>query len=137
MYHDRNMPQNLDYWSQPCAQFVFRGDELLEGLRSKKVKSFGYDHQWICVEDHSVNWTEFQVWIGVPLPEKAEVGLFACAPCFDGSRRCTRLIKAGMWNPAGLSYTKYSGTTSSSKVDDHFPVVSTSESAANSLPEGW
>ena len=81
-----------------------------------------------------MNWTELRVWIGVPLHEKAEVGLFACAPCFDGSRRCTRLIKTGMWNPAGLSYTKYRGTPSSSKVDDHFPVISASESSANSRP---
>ena len=137
MYHDHNMPQNLDYWSQPCTQFVFRGDELLEGLHSKKVKSFGYGHQWIYVEDHHVNWTELQVWIGVPLYEKVEVGLFACAPCFDGSCRCTRLIKTGVWNLAGLSYTKYKVTTSSSKVEDPFPVISASESAANSLPEGW
>ena len=84
-----------------------------------------------------MNWTELQVWVGVPLHEKAEVGLFACAPCFDGSRRCTRLIKTGVWNPAGLHYTKYKGTTSSSRMEDPFPVISSSESAANSLPEGW
>jgi hypothetical protein len=77
----------LDIWSQPCAQFVFRGDELEDGARDKKVKSFGQDSQWIYKEDHHVNWTELQVWIGVPLHEKGEVGLFACAPCFDGARR--------------------------------------------------
>ena len=137
MHHDLDMPKNREYWSQPCAQFVFRSDELLEGQNTKKVKSFGTDHQWIYLEDHHVNWTELQVWIGVPLFEKAEVGLFACAPSVDGSRRCARLLKTGVWNPAGLNYTKYKGNTSSSIVEDPFPVISASESSANSLPEGW
>ena len=137
MYHEHHMPQNLDLWAQPCAQFVFRGDELLEGARTKKVKSFGTDQQWIYLEDHHVNWTELQVWIGVPLHQRAEIGLFTCAPCFDGSRRCTRLIKTGAWNAEGLKYTKYKGTTSSSKMADPFPVISSSMSPANTLPEGW
>ena len=84
-----------------------------------------------------MNWTELQVWIGVPLHEKCEVGLFACAPCFDGSRRCTRLFRVGEWNAAGVQYTKFKGTTSSSKLADPFPVISASRSLANSCPEGW
>ena len=137
MHHDLHTTENLDIWSQPCAQFVFRGDELEDGARDKKVKSFGQDSQWIYKEDHHVNWTELQVWIGVPLHEKGEVGLFACAPCFDGSRRCTRLFRVGEWNAAGVQYTKFKGTTSSSKLADPFPVISASRSPANSCPEGW
>ena len=84
-----------------------------------------------------MNWTELQVWIGVPLHEKGEVGLFACAPCFDGSRRCTRLFRVGEWNAAGVQYTKFKGTTSSSRLADPFPVMSASRSPANACPEGW
>ena len=84
-----------------------------------------------------VNWTELQVWIGVPLHEKGEVGLFACAPCFDGARRCTRLFRVGEWNAAGVQYTKFKGTTCSSKLADPFPVISSSRYPANFCPEGW
>ena len=127
----------MDIISQPCAQFVFRGDELIDGDRNKKVKSFGEDSQWIYKEDHHVNWTELQVWIGVPLFHKDHVGLFACAPCFDGSRRCTRLFRVGEWNVTGVQFTKFKGTTSSTKLEDPFPTVSASRSPANICPEGW
>ena len=109
----------------------------MDGDRNKKVKSFGEDSQWIYREDHRVNWTELQVWIGVPLFHKDHVGLFACAPCFDGSRRCTRLFRVGEWNVGGVQYTKFKGTTSSAKLEDPFPVVSASPSPANTRPEGW
>ena len=137
MHHDLNTKENVDIGSQPCTQFVFRGDELADGARDKKVKSFGEDSQWIYKEDHHVNWTELQVWIGVPLFHKDHVGLFACAPCFDGSRRCTRLFRVGEWNVSGVQYTKFKGTTSSSKLEDPFPTVSASRSPANICPEGW
>ena len=137
MYHDLHMKENLEFLSQPCAQFVFRGDELAEGVHGKKVKSFGQDQQWIYMEDHHVNWTELQVWIGVPLDARGEIGLFACAPCFESSRRCTRLIKTGTWNTEGVQYTKYKGTTRSSKLEEPFPVISSSMSPATSWPEGW
>ena len=84
-----------------------------------------------------MNWTELQMWIGVPLFHKDHVGLFACAPCFDGSRRCTRLFRVGEWNVGGVQYTKFKGTTSSAKLEDPFPVVSASPSPANTRPEGW
>ena len=137
MHHDLQTNDNVDISSRPCAQFVFRGDELIDGDRNKKVKSFGEDSQWIYREDHHVNWTELQVWIGVPLSTKDHVGLFACAPCFDGSRRCTRLFRVGEWNVGGVQYTKFKGTTSSTKLEDPFPVVSASSSPANTRPEGW
>ena len=38
MYHDLDTKENLDFWQQPCAQFVFRGDDLKGGAREKKVK---------------------------------------------------------------------------------------------------
>ena len=137
MHHDLQTKDNVDIYSRPCAQFVFRGDELVDGDKNKKVKSFGEDSQWIYREDHHVNWTELQVWIGVPLSSKDHVGLFACAPCFDGSRRCTRLFRVGEWNVGGVQYTKFEGTTSSSKLEDPFPVVSASPSPATTRPEGW
>ena len=121
MHHDLQDKDNVDICSRPCAQFVFRGDELTDGERNKKVKSFGEDSQWIYREDHHVNWTELQVWIGVPLTSKGHVGLFACAPSFDGSRRCTRLFRVGEWNVGGVQYTKFKGTTSSVKLEGPLP----------------
>ncbi|MFM7982079.1 MAG: hypothetical protein ACKPKO_22450, partial [Candidatus Fonsibacter sp.] len=135
MSHDLVGPVK-DYWSQPCAQFVFRGDELMEGQQMKNIRSFVGDHQWVYKEDYRVNWTELQVWIGVPVPEKAEVGVYACAPCFDGSRRCTRPLNADQWNLAGLSWTKHAGAKKPVD-DDPFPVISSMESADNVRPEGW
>ena len=41
MHHDLHSTENLDIWSKPCAQFVFRGDELEDGARDKRVKSLG------------------------------------------------------------------------------------------------
>ena len=52
-------------------------------------------------------WTELQVWIGYPMRERSEVGVFAVAPCFDGSRRCTRVITVGERERAGLSWTQF------------------------------
>ena len=68
---------------------------------------------------------------------KDHVGLFACAPSFDGSRRCTRLFRVGEWNVGGVQYTKFKGATSSAKLEVPFPAVSASQSPANICPEGW
>ena len=119
----------------PCTQFVFCGEELVDGQLTKKVKSFGCDHQWIYREDHHVNWTELQIWIGIAASTQIEAGVYACAPCFDGARRCTRLRKTDKWNPAGLSSTKYADVAPTSETP--FPVISSDESAATFPSEGW
>ena len=135
MDHDCVNYEYGDFTKQPCTQFVFRGEELVDGQLTKKVKSFGADHQWIYKEDYHVNWTELQVWIGIPVFTQVEAGIYCCAPCFDGARRCTRLRRAEKWNPAGLSSTKYKDVSPTATTP--FPVISSEASAATMPPEGW
>ena len=94
-------------YSKPCTQFVFRGEETVEGDATKKVRPFGGDHQFIYESDDHIAWTELQVWIGVPSNTKGEVGTFKVAPTYDGSRRATRLMPTGPQNQAGLAWTKH------------------------------
>jgi hypothetical protein len=67
---------DLSPTSKPCTQFVFRGEETVEGDVTKKVRSFGGDHQHIYENDDHIAGTELQVWIGIPLVTKGEVGTF-------------------------------------------------------------
>ena len=46
------------------------------------------------------------------------------------------MFRVGEWNATGVQYTKFKGT-SSSKLADPFPVMSASQSPANTCPEGW
>ena len=38
---------DISPYSKPCTQFVFRGEETVEGEATKQVRSFGGDHQFI------------------------------------------------------------------------------------------
>ena len=91
----------------PWAQFIFRGEETVEGAKARHIKSFGMDQQYIYLENHHVLWAELQVWICYPMRESSEVGVFAVAPCFDGSRHCTRVITVGERERAGSSWTHF------------------------------
>ncbi len=44
MAHSEHNATNCDVGWTPLAQFVFRGDEAVEGAAFKKAKSFGGDH---------------------------------------------------------------------------------------------
>ena len=87
MHHADPFGNNQCPTELPWTQFIFRGEETVEGAKARHIKSFGMDQQYIYLENHHVLWTGLQVWIGYPMRERSEVGVFAVAPCFDGSRR--------------------------------------------------
>ena len=135
MHHVEGFGDNQSPWVLPWTQFVCRGEETIEDAKSRFIKPFGGDQQYIYLANYNVIWTELQVWIGIATTEKIEAGVYACAPCFDGARRCPRLRKVDMWNPAGLSSTTFKDVTSTSEIP--FPVLSSEDSAATMPPEGW
>jgi hypothetical protein len=55
---------DISPYSKPCTQFVFRGEETVEGDATKKVRTLSEDHQYIYENDDHVAWTDLQVWIG-------------------------------------------------------------------------
>ena len=90
---------------------ICRGEETVEGAARPATKKFGTEQQYIYPEDHHVIWTELEVCIGYPMPlERSEIGVFSVAPCFDGSRRCTRVIPFGQRCGTGLDWTKFPKT---------------------------
>ena len=68
--------------------------------------------------------TELQVWIGIPLFEKGEIGLFRVAPCFDGSGRPTRLrpLSTGR-NTVGLGWAKHKSLARPLEKEPHLLAV--------------
>ena len=42
MDHEYLTPDNGEYWMLPCTQFVFRGEELIEGQHTKKGQVLWY-----------------------------------------------------------------------------------------------
>ena len=85
----------------------FRGDETVEGAATKKVKSCGEDHQHIYLKYDHVTWKELQVWIGVLIFEASEAACFQIVACFDGARRCIRLLPVSARNEEGLKRTQF------------------------------
>ena len=110
MQHSEELAEHNDLKAMPATQFLFRGEENVEGRAQLKVKSFGGDHQYIYAQNYNVNWTELQVCIGIPRYETGEIGLFRTASCLDGSSRRIRLrpTEPGR-NIAGLDWAKYKG----------------------------
>jgi hypothetical protein len=107
----------------PLTQFIFRGDETVEGAASKKVRSCGEDHQHIYLKDEHVIWKELQVWIGVPIFEASEAACFQTAACFDGARRCTRLLPVSARNEEGLKWTRFKDASRAPEAMSDLPVV--------------
>jgi len=114
---------DISPYNKPCTQFVFRGEETVEGDATKKVRSFGEDHQYIYESDDHIAWTELQGWVGVPSNTKGEVGTFKVAPTYDGSRRATRLMPTGPQNQAGLAWTKHGKQELPRACEHDIPVV--------------
>jgi hypothetical protein len=107
----------------PLTQFIFRGYETVEGATTKKVKSGGEDHQHIYLKDEHVIWKELQVWIGVPSFEASESACFQTADCFDGARRCTRLLPVSARNEEGLKWTRFKDASRAPEAMSDLPVV--------------
>ena len=61
MDHDYVTPEYGCLTTLPCTQFVFRGEETVEGAATKKVRTLSEDHQFIYENDDHVAWTELQV----------------------------------------------------------------------------
>ena len=81
------------YSDWPMCQFVFRGAETVAGFRTRKVRPYGGDYQWIYDTPNSVAWYELQVWVGVaPTQQGERHGLYDISPVMQDSRRTTRLI---------------------------------------------
>jgi hypothetical protein len=99
----------------------------VEGAATKKVKSCGEYHQHIYLEDDHVIWKELQVWIGVPIFEASEAACFQTAACFDGARRCTRLLPVSARNEEGLKWTRFKDASRASAAMSDLPVVEASK----------
>ena len=121
------IPTNCDVGWMPLTQFIVRGDETVEGAATKKERSCGEYHQHICLKDEHVIWKELQVWIGVPIFEASEAACFQTAACFDGARRCTRLLPVSARNEEGLKWTRFKDASRAPEAMSDLPVVEASK----------
>ena len=102
----------------PLTHSIFRGEETAEGAGARTIRSFGCDQQYIYPEDHHVLWNGLQVWIGYPMKDKCEIGIFSIAPCFDGSRRCARVLSATSRSRKDLSWSNFPKTLEGTYPED-------------------
>ena len=86
----------VDKWATPFTQFIFRGEETVAGRRHNITggklaeKSMGSDQQRI-YDEEMVNWTEMDVYVGIPIRTNSYYSVMMHAPYDDGTRQCTRL----------------------------------------------
>ena len=77
---------------------MLRGEETVERARTKTAGSKGEDVQLIYPDHKLVIWSELQIWSGVCPRGKNHFTVVAVAPCVDGSRRATRVVKKSAGN---------------------------------------
>ena len=86
------------WWQYPCAHVMLRGEETVERARTTTAGSTGEDVQLIYPDHKLVIWSELQIWSGVCPRGKNHFTVVAVAPCVDGSRRATRVVKKSAEN---------------------------------------
>ena len=47
MHHEEGCGDNASHWRLHWTQFIFRGEETVEGAVARKIKTFGCNHQHI------------------------------------------------------------------------------------------
>ena len=58
------------WWQHPCAQVILRGEETVEGARTKTAQSIELNVQRMYPDHNLVIWSEVHMWVGYVLERR-------------------------------------------------------------------